>query len=30
VNERLRWIAGTAAGAASSKYHGTITLYAIT
>lgn len=29
-NERLRWIAGSAAGAASSKYHGCITLYAIT
>jgi hypothetical protein len=29
-NDRLRWIAGTAAGAASSKYHGCITLYAIT
>ncbi len=30
ANERIRWIAGTAAGAASSKYMGCITLYAIT
>jgi hypothetical protein len=30
ANERLRWIAGTAAGAASSKYAACITLYAIT